>query len=97
MWTPDGSLLTVISQYDINGKAAEGKMRYHILGRASSGETFWVETVTDLTEGKGRLLYLELSRPGWQYLLFDSERHLFVEPDVVDFHHWNASWKSLGT
>jgi hypothetical protein len=84
-------LFTIISKYDINGKTAEGNMRYDIFGTTSSGENFWVETVTDMTEGKGRLLYLELTHPGREYLLFDTDRHSLVEPDVADFRRWKTS------
>ncbi|MGA7623717.1 MAG: hypothetical protein WB630_04855 [Candidatus Acidiferrales bacterium] len=62
--------------------------RYDIFRTASSGAKIWIETVADITEGKGRLLYLELTQPGREYLLFDSERHSFVEPDVADFRRW---------
>jgi hypothetical protein len=65
--------------------------RYDIFRTASSGEKIWVETVTDITEGKGRLLYLELTHPDRQYLLFDMNWHSFVEPDVADFRRWKIS------
>lgn len=64
---------------------------YEIFRTASSGEKICIETTVHINEGKGRPLYLELSHPGRQYLLFDTEQHSFVEPDVADFRRWNIS------
>jgi hypothetical protein len=64
--------------------------RYGIFRTASSGENIWIENVTDIAEGKGPLLYWELTHPGREYLLFDMDRRSFVEPDVADFRRWKS-------